>query len=1021
MSKLDVNPLADQLIKQLVPTAPIAFSDRLQHSCLRFAESAETSLVEKLLADLAADNTLAQQLGRLWICSDYALDTCCARPALIAELIQGDDLYRCYNRNELRLRLANFDALLTQGAALIEALSSQLRKFRQREMLRIIWRDLNSLASMEQTAADLSSLADSCLDHALEQIYADLVARYGAPLGEQGGREQQLVVLGMGKLGARELNLSSDIDLIFAFPEAGHTHSDSQSISNQEFFTQVGKALIRVIDARTVDGFVFRVDMRLRPNGDSGPLVLNFSAMEDYYQQHGREWERFAMVKARAVAGDINAGQRLLATLRPFVYRRYLDFGAIDALRDMKRLIQQQVKQQGLQHDIKLGAGGIREAEFIVQSFQLIHGGKHPDFQVASFFEVLPVLLRHRCLPPGDVEQLASAYRFLRRVEHALQAWRDEQTQTLPDNGDREACARLAYALEFFDTDKSNAGQQFTGSLAGYRETIQRQFADIVADADTETSSDDAVEKSAQVFWHGFWYSAYLRSADIAVKEIPPEFCDKLVRLSPETLQRLKHFASSRQLLAMEKAGRERLDRLMPVLLCACESSEDLSLAIDRLLPIIEAVLRRTAYIALLIENPLALQHLVRLSVMSPWVAEHLARYPLLIDELLDHRHLYTVPGREDLADELRQHLLRVNRVQADGAHLGDDLERVMHALRLFKLAHSLRVAACQVMGSLPLMKISDYHSHLAEVILQAVLHFAWREMVQRYGSPSATDYATQDTGALCEHFIIVAYGKLGGIELGPSSDLDLVFIHNLDEQAETKTENGNKAVTNAVFFTRLSQRIIHILSTQTISGALYEVDMRLRPSGGSGLLVSSFAAFARYQKENAWTWEHQALVRARPVAGDAALASQFTALREQILCRSRPIAELRSDVNSMRQKMREQLPAIAVDTFDLKQGVGGIVDIEFIVQYSVLAHAAQHPLLAHWTDNVRIIESLAGTGLLTTEQACQLTQAYIDYRSAAHLVALQQQDKQDTEHDERFARHRENVSAIWRQLLIES
>lgn len=1046
MSESTAQALSHQLASQLATFVPAHFSSQLNHACLRFADAAEDCVPEEqhpakiLIEYITAEKVAAAQLAKLWLCSEFALDNCCANSAVLLELIDSGDLNRsCHldiasysDQIQSAVYSAALQDRLNHANTVAEPLADEdvltlLRRLRQREMLRIIWRDLNRLGSLEETTLDLSLLASACVETALDYLHKQLVQKHGEPLGDTSQTQQRLVVLGMGKLGAYELNLSSDIDLIFAYAESGETSDQGNCISNQEFFTRLGKELIRFIDSRTVDGFVFRVDMRLRPNGESGPLVLNFTAIENYYQQHGREWERYAMVKARAVAGDIESGQQLLNTLRPFVYRRYLDFGAIDALRDMKKLIEQQVKRQNLAQDIKLGAGGIREIEFIVQSFQLIHGGRIVDFQQANLLKMLPVLEAANCLSSEQLDKLSAAYRFLRDTEHALQAWRDEQTQKLPN--DPNAQQRLAFAMGFGleDHPQSNSVEEYLSSLNRHRENVRCLFAGIVTSDEADAADESAEESESLEFWRWLWLSGDLnisndKSNGINSGEVKAVYTESLKAVDTESLRLLNEFKGSRRLLAIENLGRDRLDKLMPQLLSLCAEAEQPQLALKRVFPFVESVLRRTAYLALLLENPKALKQLVSLCQTSPWVAEQLASYPSLLDELLDHRNLYTVPSGNQLSDELRQQLLRIEN---------NDLEVAMDVLRHFKLAHGLRVAACQISGALPLMKISDYLSFLAEVILQAVLEFAWNEMEAKYGAPKITDANSREGGgqsfANSENFIIVGYGKLGGIELGPTSDLDLVFIHDTDSQAETLAGPEQKAIANSVFFNRLGQRVIHILTAQTVSGALYEVDMRLRPSGASGLLVSSFDAFERYQRESAWTWEHQALVRARAVAGDSRLSQGFTELRKNLLCESRSISALRSDVIEMRNKMREHLDDKPVGQdkasdqhFNIKQSRGGIVDIEFLVQFCVLANADAFPSLVRWTDNIRILESLAEVEIISKQESEQLIQAYQDYRAAAHLEALKQQKEQQSsvEAQQIFASHRKNVEKVWARFL---
>ena len=1035
--------LAAKLLAHLCEFAPENLIDQLTSACTRFAEAcADLTLGYDLLRRLGEQPNLAGQLSKCWIASEFSLDHHCRDVKAFLSLIDSGDLHRSYYPldDSLDQPLEKFLALKSDSSSSADNFSSVyqeqlhnkiiteidesveedllplLRCYRQREIQRIIWRDLNRLSNMQETTLDLSLLAGSCIDEALTVIHAHMAEQYGQPIGAESQLPQQLIVLGMGKLGAYELNLSSDIDLIFAFPESGETNHATRPISNQEFFTRLGKMLIRVIDSRTVDGFVFRVDMRLRPNGQSGPLALSFDAMEDYYQQHGREWERYAMVKARVVAGDIAAGQLLMKSLRPFVYRRYLDFGAIDALRDMKKLIEQQVKRQNLSNNIKLGAGGIREIEFIVQSFQLIHGGRITDFQQPNLLQMLPLLNQAECLSVIETNKLSEAYHFLRNTEHALQGWRDEQTQSLPN--DSLSLERLAFALDCESVEK------FDQVLRQHRNNVSEVFSSIVT-SDEDALAEDDEQAELLIFWRWFWLSDNLDVIESAVDNVfasaenNDEYKNELIAINDEQIKLLASFRSSRKLLSMEKQGRDRLDKLMPLLLYLCNQVDEPFIALQRVMPFIESVLRRTAYLALLIETPKALKQLVELCYASKWISEQLARYPSLLDELLDNRNLYVVPSGAELADQLRQQLLRVQ---------SDDLETAMDVLRHFKLAHGLRVAACQISGALPLMKISDYLTFLAEVILQAVLEIAWQAMVEKHGMPSVgsgldkPDSLAGQVNEGSQHFIIVGYGKLGGIELGPASDLDLVFIHDVDSQAETLAGENQKAITHSVFFTRLGQKIIHILTAQTVSGALYEVDMRLRPSGASGLLVSGFDAFKRYQEESAWTWEHQALVRARAVAGDPSLIKRFTELRKALICQPRDKEKLLTDIVDMREKMRAYLDKpthaaqlvnnVSAQTFNVKQSRGGIVDIEFLVQFIVLANAATFSGLADWTDNIRLLESLPVTNVISQSDAQKLIAAYQDYRATAHLAALKQEGAELSL--KLFSEHREYVKQIW-------
>ncbi|MEE5069766.1 bifunctional [glutamate--ammonia ligase]-adenylyl-L-tyrosine phosphorylase/[glutamate--ammonia-ligase] adenylyltransferase [Pseudomonas alliivorans] len=931
---------------------------------------------------------------RVCAASDFVTEQICRDPRMLLDMADAGELERSFSAGELRGQIAN--ALGT--ATTDDELGRNLRRQRMRHQVRIIWRDLTRQADLIETCRDLSDMADACIDLACHWLHERLCQQFGTPTGRRTGLPQQMVILGMGKLGAVELNLSSDIDLIFGYPEGGETVGVKRPLDNQEFFIRLGQRLIKALDPVTVDGFVFRVDMRLRPYGSSGALVLSFNALEQYYQDQGRDWERYAMIKARVVGGDQKAGAELLEMLRPFVYRRYLDFSAIEALRTMKQLIQQEVKRKGMAENIKLGAGGIREVEFIAQAFQLIHGGRDLSLQQRPLFKVLKTLEGQGYLPGAVTEELREGYEFLRYTEHAIQAIADRQTQMLPDNEQDQA--RIALMMGFSDW------ASFHERLMYWRGRVSWHFRQVIADPDSDP--DEEQEDDSDVIVGGEWLPLWEESQD---EEAASRQLSQAGFVNAETaIRHLANLRSSPHLRSMQRLSRERLDTFIPRLLAQAVEHAKPDLVLERVLPLVEAVARRSAYLVLLTENPDALRRLLTLCAASPWIAEQIARFPLLLDELLNEGRLFNPPLAPELAAELRERLIRIPE---------DDLEQQMEALRHFKLAHSLRVAASEITGSLPLMKVSDYLTWLAEAILEQVLALAWRHSVARHGTPSRPD------GTLCDPgFVIVGYGKVGGIELGHGSDLDLVFIHDGDPQTET---DGARPIDSAQFFTRLGQRIIHLLTTQTNSGQLYDVDMRLRPSGASGLLVSSLGAFARYQDKEAWTWEHQALVRARVLTGSPDLGREVEKVRADVLGRERDLDKLRAEVSEMRAKMRDNLGsrltaagrgANAFESsmpFDLKQDAGGIVDIEFMVQYAALAWSREHPGLLQYTDNIRILEGLEEAGLLPDADASLLREAYKAYRSAAHRQALQKQA--GVVSGDQFHCERREVMRIWAQM----
>ncbi len=913
-------------------------------------------------------------LRRLLLASDYAATVIRQAPAEVAALFVSGEMVRARAESE-------YTTILVPSVALDEAaLLCVLRQQRRREMLRWLFRDANDLCGVPELTSELSDFADAAIGCALSFLHADLVRQHGEPQGEESGKPLQMCVIAMGKLGAHELNLSSDIDLIFTYPEAGET-TGPVVISNQEFFVRLGQRLVRMLDDVTADGFVFRVDMRLRPWGDGSAMASSFSAMETYYERHGREWERYALIKARVCAGDIKRGQELMRSLRPFVFRRYLDFGAFESLREMKSMIEREVRRSGMDNNIKLGRGGIREVEFIAQAFQLIRGGVDRRLQRRELLPVLQLLGETGLLPGLAVDALREAYLFLRRVEHRIQGMQDRQTQELPTAPEEQW--RIAASLGFADWSA------FMVELERHRAAVDAQFRNVIVAR--EDSDEDRVAVGAALW-----------SAND--EELPGLLQAQNFSDGAASAKRLLELRSGRQVRAMQSVGRERLDKLMPLLLQECARHEEADVALARCLPLVESVLRRSAYMMLLVENHAALKRLVGLCAASPWIADELARYPVLLDELLNAQTLFTPPQKQEIEAELRQVLVRIPE---------DDLEAQMEALRIFKKGQVLRVAASDITGTLPLMKVSDYLTWLAEAVLEEVLWLAWRNLTARHGRPVRAD------GQPCDpDFIVVGYGKLGGLELGYGSDLDLVFIHDASPDGET---DGERPIDNASFFARLGQKIIALLTTATSAGQIYEVDMRLRPSGNAGMLVSSLRAFRLYQEEAAWTWEHQALVRARVVAGDKRLAEAFERERQHVLAKQRDLAELRREVVEMRDKMRGHLSSEAAGKkgqgFDLKQDRGGIVDIEFMVQYAVLAWAHESPELTRYPDNVRILEGLANRGLLPSDAAAGLRDAYLQYRARGHRLALSQSVAKVA--NDEFRTERALVEYWWNELLM--
>jgi glutamate-ammonia-ligase adenylyltransferase len=914
------------------------------------------------------------ELPRVFAASDFVARTCVQHPEMLQELIESRDLFRAYDAGELTQRLARALANVADEVAL----KLRLRLLRRREMVRIAWRDLAGSANLDETMATLSELADVCVHEALDKLHAWAVEKSGAPQGASSGKPQRLVVLGLGKLGGHELNFSSDIDLIFAYPEDGET-AGAGALSNHEFFIRLGQSLINALNDNTADGFVFRVDMRLRPNGASGPLALSFDAMEHYYQTHGREWERYMLIKARVVAGERAAGERLLASLRPFVFRKYLDYGTIDAIRTMKTMIAREVARKGLQDNVKLGPGGIREIEFIAQAWQLVRGGREPELATPALLRVLPPLAAGGHITAEAKRDLTAAYVFLRNTEHRLQMVDDRQTQVLP--ADDRGRARLAFASGFADWTK------FATELDRQRRRVQELFSQMFTAPQGEAAPE--AKDSLSAVWH---------------KSVDAEAAHKLLRQAgyadpAAALTLLEGLRGGGAYASFSAEGRERMDRLMPLLIAAAGLTADPATTLVRLVNLLEAIGRRPTYFSLLIENPMALSQLVKLFSASQWIANWIAQHPILLDELLDPRSLYAPLEREALADELRSRL----------AHIpAEDVELQMEILREFRHGHVLRVAASDIGPGLASDKVGAHLAAIAEVVIGESLDLAQRALVEKHGSPRCSGSESPPG------FAVIGYGKLGSLELGYGSDLDMIFLYQGCEDGAT---TGPRALPNEAFFARLGQRLIHVLTARTPGGILYEVDMRLRPSGKSGPLVTSLAAFRDYQHGHAWTWEHQALVRARPVAGSPALAREFARIRREILCLPRDPAKLMADVREMRERMAAEKVRHDTTQADVKHDPGGIVDIEFMVQYWVLRWAHEHPGLTRHTDNIHILEALQAEGRLDPGRARLLAEAYRRYLSVEHRLKLM--ERGSLADPAELGDWPEKVRAVWDEVFV--
>ena len=950
---------------------PAALRESLNHAWESYATAAADAGLP-----LPCHPDFTASLRRVWACSDFVSGACIRDPSLLHGLLSSGDLLADCPAGEYQRRLEH----ALRGVNEETALGEVLRDFRRREMVRIAWRDLAGWDGLDAVLADLSSLADACIAAALDRLNQWAARHYTVP---QNTFFPELVVLGMGKLGAGELNFSSDVDLIFAHPGTEPAWLKG-AVSAEEFYTRLGRQLIQALDHVTERGFVFRVDMRLRPYGDSGPLVAGFDAMADYYQLQGREWERYAMIKARPVAGPARAAAGLMALLKPFVYRRYLDFGAFDSLRNLKEQIAREVERRQMRDNIKLGPGGIREIEFIAQAFQLVRGGRQVLLQQRGVQAVLDALAVLGTLPEQVCSQLAEAYVFLRRVENRLQAIADQQVHELPE--DEPGRMRLAYAMNFADWET------FSDVLSEHRRTVQGHFEQVFATPETRAM---AAHKSKAPALAGVW--THVHDAGKAAAALTQSGYQD----AQEILRWLEGFRRGPAVRFLGEQGRQRLDQLMPMLLQEAAGQSHPDQALKSIGALLEAITGRTTYLSLLVENPPALSQLVRLCSSSSWVSVQLTQHPILLDELLDPRSLYNPLDKAGLDGLLE---IRLNGIAAE------DLEQQMDRLRQFQQAAMLHVAATDIVSQRPVAAIANHLTDIAEVVLERVLALGWDHLVRRYGPPG---YRWQGRHHQA-HFAILGYGKLGGYELGYGSDLDLVFLH--DSRGDEQQTAGPQVLHNNEFFTRLSQRIIHIMNTFTSAGILYEVDMRLRPNGASGLLVSSLEAFADYQRNSAWTWENQALVRARVVAGDTDIARQFEHIRAGVLATPRKAEKLGQEVCEMRLRMRQELDKSDAERFDLKQGRGGIVDIEFMVQWGVLLWSTGHPELLAYTDNLRLLEIISRAGLMSAEEVTQLTDAYFAIRRRINHLALQEQPA--VVGNDELASHREAVVRIWARYL---
>ena len=884
--------------------------DRLGALCARALERLRAC---DGLAALLDDEHLRLRVSRVLEASDLAIETLARQPQLLQRWASDD--------GAVPLPVP----VLEQGAD--AEWPRQLRRYRAAESARLVWRDVLGLDDVDDTLAGTTALAETCLRVALDALELQFQQRHGG-VRSPDSQAQRLVVFGLGKLGGGELNFSSDIDLVYAYPEGGESDG-ARALAAEDYFARLGQRLAKLLDEPTVDGFCHRVDLRLRPFGNAGRVALSFAGLDQYFQREGRDWERYAWLKARPVAGDIQAGEDWLRTLRPFVYRRYLDFTALDGLREMKAAITAEVARRELADDIKRGPGGIREIEFLAQALQLIRGGREASLRERRLLPALRALVDVRQMGQAEADALIAAYRFLRRLENRLQMLRDAQTHALPEDPlDR---LRIARGL-------GHAGwSTLLRELDVHRARVAAEFNELLA-----PRPRDAASTGMSRYWR-----ALPDEGDVEV------LADAGYTVPVQADRALRDFARSSGVAGLSDGARARLDRVLPALLQAAAGSSQPDAALKRLLLLLQSILRRASYLALLDEEPGALSRLVDVVARSALLAERLAMYPLLLDELLDARVGGPLPDRAQI------------REACTGALSEADPEAALRVLNERRLALSFRIALAALDRRQPARDSTRQLAWLADEVVGVVLRMVERDVATAHGHIPGGRFA------------VIGYGSLGGEELGFGSDLDLVFLYDADG---AEVSDGARPLEPGRWYARLAQKMVALLGAVTAAGRLYDVDVRLRPDGAKGLLVSSLASYTDYQRNRAWTWEHQALVRARGVAGDAALLATFEGIRAGTLARPRDAQVLRNDVVAMRQRMRAELDRSDATRFDLKQGRGGLVDLEFLLQYLVLRESPAHPGLLGPRDSSALIEALAEASVLDPATARALAAVHADF-----------------------------------------
>lgn len=883
----------------------------------------KAAFIAKQFPELTHPLHLAVQ--RLLYTSDYA----CKRIQILQNLLQEDDCQDPLLGEDYKNLIAAIPLDLS-AIAFMQA----LRQFRHRHLLRLLLRELADLADTEATMAAWSDCADALIIHSLHFAEQQLEQRYGRP-----GEAAQLLILAMGKLGGRELNFSSDIDLIFGFSAAGETDG-GESISNQLYFSKMVQQFIQLLQTVTANGFVFRVDLRLRPNGDSGPLVCTLAAMESYYQEQGRDWERYAMVKARPISLTENKACAWFSPLiLPFVYRRYVDFSVIESLRSIKAMIVREVQLNPMLDNIKHGQGGIREFEFIIQCLQLIRGGRLPHIQQQNALAALEALKEEELIT--DTLALKQAYLFLRKLENALQMQNDQQTHSLPVDELKQM--QLSFALGFL------SWEQLLAQLSQCQQVISREFHAVLSKDDANQDEKRLIDNQLASLWQGHMEETLAINLLGSLGFQQAERCYQMIYT----------FRHSPRCRRLSQAARMRLDSFMVLLLRELAPLPETEVLLLQVLRLLENVVGRSAYLALLTENLSALQELLHWFAHSPFITSLLVNQPFLFEVLLDQKRSWRPLSKRELTSLLRQQLSHE-----------DDQELQDEVLRQFKLSCWLSAARAELYGQYDPLHIGRFLAQVAEVIITEVLNLACQQLSSRY----------PEIMRIKSRFAIIAYGKLGSQEMNYDSDVDLVFLH-----AAEPSEEG--------LVTKLTQRILNRLTTRSQSGILYAVDTRLRPSGSSGLLVSHLDAFIDYQVSHAWTWEHQALLRARVLFANPHVRAVFRQLKKDILFLPRDLQALSEEVQGMRAKIDKHVNG---DNHAIKHVAGGLLDLEFLVQFLVLAHP--QPSLANYTNTLTHIQQLKAQGILSALQFRQLKQAYSHYHQILHQQLLQQGTRPESE-----------------------